>query len=48
MDTQKLQDELQQLCYNTETEAQRIREYITEFYELLQSKLKVIINKNTI
>lgn len=40
VDTQKLQDELQQLCYNTETEAQRIREYITEFYELLQSKLK--------
>lgn len=39
-ETQRLQDDLQQFCYNTETRALKIREYQVELYELLQNKMK--------
>ena len=41
---QQLHEELEKFCYNTETRAQKIREYNNELYELLQNKLKVCIN----
>ena len=46
VETEKLQYELQDFCHYTEVRAEKIREYKTELYQLLQSKLKVCINKN--
>ena len=48
IEIQRLQDDLQQFCYNTENRAVKIREYKNELYGILQNKLKVSINKSMI